>query len=494
MFSLVPPSYKQLPIATLYKVVFATLLVGIVAASVFDQLIWVGLPFALLFLYISIVDFRQIFFLMLVTIPLSIEIYLPNGLGTDLPIEPIIVGLMGIFIIYALRFPHRISAGFILHPIALVLAVHLVWMLFTVVFSQNLFVSVKFLLAKSWYVVTFFMLAGLILRNPADVRTMIWCVLIPTLATVCYILYRHSGYQFSFEDTQKAMKPFYRNHVTYAAILSLLLPYVVGLRKWYPRWSVGWSISVCAVIIFLLGIQFSYTRAAYVSLVIALGTYVIVRFRLMAVVLAASLVGLFYLAVKLVDNNHFIEYAPKYDKTISHQNFNDLMAATAAGEDISTMERVYRWVAGVRMTLKSPWVGYGPGNFYNFYKGYTLNRFRTYVSDNPERSTVHCYYLLMGVEQGFIGAIIFLALTFTVLIWGQRVYHTAQTDEIRRIVMMAILSTVVIDAFLLINDMIETDKVGSFFFMNMAIIINCSLINNTHKTTLLPSSPSPTTA
>ena len=41
----------------------------------------------------------------------------------------------------------------------------------------------------------------------------------------------------------------------------------------------------------------------------------------------------------------------------------------------------------------------------------------------------------------------------------------------------AILSTIVIDAFLLINDMIETDKVGTFFFLCMAVLVNVDLRN-----------------
>jgi hypothetical protein len=40
-----------------------------------------------------------------------------------------------------------------------------------------------------------------------------------------------------------------------------------------------------------------------------------------------------------------------------------------------------------------------------------------------------------------------------------------------------LLLLTVIDAFLLMNDMIETDKVGSFFFFSMAIFINLDLKN-----------------
>ena len=172
----------------------------------------------------------------------------------------------------------------------------------------------------------------------------------------------------------------------------------------------------------------------------------------------------------LSQGNKFMELAPT-ERTVAHEDFEDIVAATYKLEDVSTMERYYRWVAAVRMSQQDLWAGYGPGNFYGFYKGYTLNRFTTYVSDNPEQSGVHNYYLMLLVEQGLLGMLIFVALNFVILIYGERLYHQLTDEKMRAILMAALLSTVVIFAFLLMNDMIETDKVGSFFFFNMAVII-----------------------
>jgi O-antigen ligase len=129
------------------------------------------------------------------------------------------------------------------------------------------------------------------------------------------------------------------------------------------------------------------------------------------------------------------------------------------------MERVYRWVAAFQMSKDRPWMGFGPGNFVNFYETYTVKSFQTYVSDNPEGSGVHCYYLMTLVEQGFIGMIIFIALSFLVLIQAEKIYHRCTDPARKRIIMAVTLCTVVMDAFLLINDMVETDKMGSFFFI-----------------------------
>jgi uncharacterized membrane protein len=47
--------------------------------------------------------------------------------------------------------------------------------------------------------------------------------------------------------------------------------------------------------------------------------------------------------------------------------------------------------------------------------------------------------------------------------------------------MAATISTVVICALLIINDLIEVDKVGPFFFLNASIIVLFDLKNNAHK-------------
>jgi O-antigen ligase len=44
-------------------------------------------------------------------------------------------------------------------------------------------------------------------------------------------------------------------------------------------------------------------------------------------------------------------------------------------------------------------------------------------------------------------------------------------------VMAALLTTVIIDGLLVMNDLVETDKIGSFFFLCMAILVRADLAN-----------------
>ena len=65
-----------------------------------NQWLWLLLIPVSLIIWFSIIDFKIIFFLLLFFIPLSTEITFDNGLGTDLPTEPLIIGLMGIGLLY----------------------------------------------------------------------------------------------------------------------------------------------------------------------------------------------------------------------------------------------------------------------------------------------------------------------------------------------------------------------------------------------------------
>ena len=134
------------------------------------------------------------------------------------------------------------------------------------------------------------------------------------------------------------------------------------------------------------------------------------------------------------------------------------------------MERVYRWVAAARMVHDRPYMGVGSGNFYNYYKQYTVTSFETYISDNDEHSTVHNYYLLMLAEQGWTGLAIFLLLTFAVFIYGEYIYFKMKSRENRRAVMILLLVMFSIIINLLLSDMLESDKVGPFFFMIIALL------------------------
>lgn len=466
---------EQHPFRILLLVFGGIAISSILLALATEFYLLLALPLAILVIYLTIVDFRTVFYLLLACLPLSTELDFDSGFSTDFPTEPLILGLMGVYILYAIRHYDQIDGRFFKHPISVLLGLHLGWILVTTVTSSYPLISIKFAIAKIWYITTFYLLAGHLLKNKSDLRKLFTWLIIPLSFTIIIVLIRHAAYGFSFEDVYRVLSPFYRNHVTYACIMVVVFPFAWYAIYWY--WErVGLRYLLIATIPFLIiATYLSYTRAAYVSLILVAGFYVIIRLRWTKYALATAVIVSIFGLAHMAQNNNYLDYAPDYERAITHKEFDDLLTATYQLEDISTMERVYRWVAGAFMVVEKPVVGFGPGNFYHFYHSYTVSRFRTYVSDNPEKSSAHNYYLTLALEQGILGLLIFLSLCFYALLKSEQIYHRLRSAEERTYLLAIVFSFFIILCVLLINELVETDKIGSFFFLMLAMLVNWDL-------------------
>ncbi len=468
--------------ATIIFSIFTSLLIiSALLAGMTGELIWMAAPFGLLLLWVSLLDFRKIYYLLLFSIPFSIEMTLPGGFGTDFPSEPLMLLLTGLSLLFFLIIAPKLKGNFFRHPITVLLFIHLVWIFFTSLTSSQPVVSFKFFAAKLWYVVTFYFLGSYLLKDERSLRHFFWLWVIAITTTVVVVLVRHAGIGFSFKEVHTVMGPFFRNHVMYASIIVVFLPFLWYARGWILNKWYGVAFWLGIMVILLLGVQYSYTRAAYISIFIAIGAWQVIRWRLVLPAIFVSFAVAVLIVANLAYKNTFLDFAPKYERTVSHTRFSNLVEATYKLEDISTMERVYRWVAGAVMLSEKPVLGFGPGNFFFFYKSYSVLRFKTYVSDNPDNSGIHNYYLMTATEQGIPGLLVFLALCFYTLIRGERVYHATSEGWRKRTLMASMLSMVIIFALLLINDMVETDKVGAFFFLNMGLIVRMEMLNEADK-------------
>lgn len=459
-------------------VAFVLAVLGALFSGLYYDAWWIALlPAGLLVLWLMLVDMKLVFYLMLGCIPLSMEQNLPGGFATDLPSEQFMWLLTLAGIGWFLLNWRKVDFRFLQHPITLVFFAHLFWIIITTITSTVPYISIKYLLAKGWYVIVFFLLALRFLKTERDFRKFLWWFFIPLIYAVTTVVVRHAARGFTFEEVGFVMWPHFRNHVMYACLLAIFLPYVWYGVYWYRRYSWQWCLLVFGILYFLFAINFAYTRAAYVALLAAVGIYWVVRWRMMKVALVV--VALFFSALigYLGTRDNWLAFAPDYEKTITHKHFENLLEATVKLEDISTMERVYRWVAASYMIRDRPWIGFGPGTFYSNYQKYTVSRFKTYVSDNPEHSSTHNYFLMVAVEQGLPGLFFYLLFCAVVMLKGESLYHATPLAGRRRVLLAALLCFSLTNLLMLMNDFLETDKIGSLFIMSVAIIVNVDLAN-----------------
>lgn len=451
------------------------LLLSVLGAILTENWILLGIPFiALLAVFVTMKP-RSIYYMLIGLLPFSTEVNLPGGFGTDLPTEPLMILTCGILFLLANNHLLKWDSRYLINTVSVTLMAVLVWTMITTIFSTEPMISVKYLLAKLWYIIPFYY--GTIILFHQDhkiIRGMIKLLTITVVLATIYVVLRHGMMGFDFMKVNRAGRPIFRNHVNYGAILVLTLPFLWYLYQTSVRSMkrLTYGLVLCLM---LFAIYTTYTRAAYVCVIGILAGYFMIRNRMtsigLIIALLVTLGGLTY----LMESNTYLELAPDYQNTISHHNIDNLMEATIKGEDVSTMERVYRWVAGVRMVGDRPLLGFGPGAFYDSYLPYTISSFETYVSNNPEKSGIHCYYLMTACEQGIIGLILFLILTVVPLLLAEKVFAIAKCQEVKYLAMASALSLISIDLLLLINDLLEADKVGPYYFLSIGLITICSV-------------------
>lgn len=465
------------------KIIFAgagILLLAIAAAIVLNEPLICLAPVAFLLACQLLVDYRPVFYLLLFATPLSIEYQFSSGLGTDLPTEPLEVLLMFTFVFYVILQKEYLRRELFVHPISLLLYVHFIWILFTTLFSTDILISFKYVLAKTWYITVFYFVVAHVMQRAEDFKTAFWLLFIPTLAAVIYTLINHYHYQFRFSEVNKTMYPIFRNHVSYAVFLSLMLPFVFLAASWYRKYTWQKMLLNVSKFIFIVAIYFAYTRSAWLSVIAALAGYVIIRRGITGWAVALAIISVSAFTWYMLQDNTYLKYAPDYKKTIYHEDFSEHMASTATLEDVSSAERIYRWVAGVHMIKERPITGFGPSQFYTNYKEYAVNKFTTYISRNEEKSTIHNYYLTMACEQGLPGLLIWLILIICVLMLGQRLYNRC-LGETKHLALALTLSFITILVNIALSDLIEADKIGTMFFMIISLLVTIDLNSRVQK-------------
>lgn len=460
------------------------LLLGL--AIITDRYYLIAIPFGVLLFYSGWQSLSFVFFLLIASLPFSTEYQFSGNLGTDLPDELLMLVTTALFLLYLANDSSRSFFQTATHPLLLCLFAVIGWAFISSLFSTYPLLSIKFLLAKSWYLGAFIGATLLVCRDKKNIRLLVLFLSIAMLVATLLILFRHSLQGFGFGGINDAVRPFFRNHVNYSAMLVCTIPVWYAFRQNTNKRNR--RIITVILLILLAALFLSYARGAWLALVVGIiGGWLLKRKWLMRAAL------IFLIAVSLcfgwlAQDNRYLEFAPDYNTTIFHEDFREHLIATYELKDVSAAERFYRWIAGFRM-IQDHWIaGFGPGTFYHNYKPYAVPAYETWVSNNEEHSTVHNYYLLTAIEQGLPGLLLLLILTGCVLYYAQYLYHRT-TDKFYKTVSLvtgSIFTMILTLNFL--SDLIETDKIGSLFFLCIAMLVVVDSLNPASNIQRIPQS------
>lgn len=450
---------------------FAALFIASLAASLlFYSNYFLLIPFAALLLYAGWQDLRFLFFMLLFTLPLSTEVRVTGELSTDFPDELLMVAITGLFACFWVYRPRILTTSTLRHPLLLLLAITLMWSGAVAFASDYPILSLKFIAAKTWYLGAFVLVPLVLLKDRQAIITSAKLITASLLFAVVIIMVKHAFESFTFVGINEAVKPFFRNHVNYSAMLVCLIPVVFSFYRMSRNQRTKRYLA--AALLFLLAALFlSFARGAWLALLTGAVAAWLMKKRLLLSAYLLMIVAVAGSVFWLQQEKRYLQYAHDYRSTIYHEDFREHLKATYELRDVSTAERFYRWIAGARMIGEQPVTGFGPGTFYNNYKGFTIPAYKTWVSRNVEQSTVHNYFLLVAIEQGVPGLILFLVLVGALLWYSQEIYSRSKDQFTRLVALNCGVILVMILTVNFLSDLIETDKVGSLFYLCLALLV-----------------------
>lgn len=454
------------------------LLLGLGAFTIFC--IALGIQRRLLLLYalpmiavmglVVIYNYKWVFLLMIAAIPISLQTSIGGGSAIDMFSEPLMLLFLLLFL-FNLLSGQQFSLQEKIYPFHLLVGLLLFWTIFTTLFSEYPTRSWKFLASKVWYLAAFVYMGGKMIGELADIKRLFWAFFATFSLFVLYTFTKHALIGFSFKYAHGIASPIYANGVVYAATLCMFIPWAWFARTWYPRGSWAWTVIHIGLALFLLSAFFSYKRMAWLVLAALPIAAWLIRKKLFDKAVYAAIVVAFLGIVGLLSNNNYYYFAPEFGKTIWHEgDLSGHLSSTIEGTEISSVERFYRWVAAKNMVADMPILGSGPSTFNQVYKKYADDAFRTYVSGNEEESTTHNYFLMTFAEQGFVGGLFLLFFVLFMLLRGYYLYHQLSDPKQKNLLLMVMLSYLSILMFSVLNELLEVDKVGAMFWLNLLLI------------------------
>lgn len=427
------------------------------------------LPIVLIILVYYLVSLDKILLFITFLTPFAVELRdVEGGLGVSLPTEPLMFGVLLLFVanlIFEQRYDRKISK----HPISYIIYASLLWMLFTSFTSEMPLVSFKYLLSRLWFVVPFYFVAAIMFKKISNIKKFMWLYMLALLGVIIYTITIHSQYGFEEEAGHWVMSPFYNDHTAYGAALAMFIPVSIGFLFYPGATKNARLLAFFAVTVLITGIIFSYGRAAWISVVVAIAVLVFILLRIKFWVLALSfaiIVGTFF-----TFQNQILDRLSK-NKQDSSANFAEhLQSITNISSDASNLERINRWQAAFRLNEERPVLGWGPGTYQFVYSPFQSSQEKTIISTNlGDKGNAHSEYLGPMAEMGFPGMIIILLLVTFIIITGLRVYKRGDIN-VKFLSLMALLSLITYFTHGFLNNFLDTDKLSVPVWGFIAILV-----------------------
>ena len=448
--------------------------------------------------YLTFFSLDRLFMAVVFLTPLSVELSRLTGkysFDLFLPTEPLILVILLIFLLRMIHYG-AFDTRIIKHPVSLAVIFYLIWLIITTFTSTIPVVSLKFLLVRIWFIVVFYCFAIQLFKRRDNIDKFFWCYILALFIVIVYTINNHAGYGLIAQrEAHWVVRPFYNDHTAYGAALAMFIPVLafIGLRKRscmlrlplsrvFPgpegslpggpydlRW-VAWLM----LFVFMFALVFSYSRAAWLSLLAAFAVWVILRLRIrFSTLLSFALLS----ALLIFMLRHEIVREMEKNTQDSSADFREhIRSVTNITSDASNLERINRWKSAFGMFAEKPVFGWGPGTYMFRYAPFQFSYDRTIISTNSgDWGDAHSEYLGPLAETGLPGMLSFMAVATVILLTGFRLFRQLEKRRDRLIVAGVLLGLVTYLVHGLLNNFLHSDKAAVPFWGFSAILVAMDL-------------------
>ncbi len=461
-----------------YHWVFIFTLIFIIINSVLYANGWYYLsllPAFIFIVFLALISLDKLLYLTVFLIPISLplENYMPQlGFNIQLPTDPIIVSIFLLFF-FRMIYERRFDRAILLHPVSVAIYANLLWMFITSLTSSLPLVSFKFLISRLWFLVAFYFLATQLFSKREGIQKYFWAYIPLMTVVICIAIIHLSKFGlFNQQVAHRAASPFFNDHTSYGATLAMLLPFSVAFA-FNRKYSASRRFGSWLLVAFLaFALMLSYSRAAWVSLIVASGVFLVIileiKFRTILIFVAVCS-SLFYIYradiyLKLEQNR----------QDSSKDLAKHIQSISNIRTDVSNVERLNRWKSAFRMFVERPIFGWGPGTYMFNYAPFQSFHDKTPISTNRgNMGNAHSEYIGPLAESGVLGSLTFIMILVTTLYTAVKIYSKSQTHHhIRLLIMGATLGLVTYYTHATLNNFLDTDKVSVLFWGYTAMVVS----------------------
>lgn len=400
--------------------------------------------------------------------PWAIDFALVPKMELSMPVEPMMI-LFTLVFLFRVMVARNYDLRILRHPISLSIIAMLLWMLITACFSTLPMVSIKYWIARLWFVIPFFFAGVQIFRDKQRIRQFFWCYAISLIGVIFIATLKTIPRLGDLQTLHRVMCPFYNDHTAYGCVIALFLP--AAFYFIFSRDSKGWARLGFLTIfgLMVVGLFFSYCRAAWLSVLGAIGVYILIRIG-MKVKWMVVLFGLFIGAFFMYQSDVIYKLGKNHQDS-SSELAGQIKSISNISTDASNLERLNRWASAIRMWKEHPIMGCGPGTYQFLYAGYQRSYQLSVISTNQGNlGNAHSEYIGPLTEQGVPGVALMATIFLVTFATGVKVYRSAKDPAVAKMALAFTLSLLTYYIHGVFNNFLDTDKLSVPFWAFTAVI------------------------